>query len=209
VGIQQRGSTIEARQAVRRAIELDCAVYADTWDEALVHHATNVSELGLWLESDLLLDVGTEVSVVFTLPDWLEPLYAAGRIQRVLLRRRHDDPRSAGMGVAFEGLRSDERRRLSRSLAACSKAQTRSPHEQTLVGIPVAPGGCELEGRLSKTRTVMGWAAPAPALEAQPRLQRQRSVRRDAKRNASASSAFGGGLSLVASAFRPSSALDD
>lgn len=205
MGVHQRGSTIEARQAVRRAIELDCALYADTWDEALVHRATNVSECGVWLESDLLLDVGTDVSVVFALPDWREPLYAAGRIQRVLLRRRRDDPRGAGMGVAFEGLRPDERRRLRRSLAACSKAQTRSPHERTLVGIPVVAGDLALEPRLSQTRTVMGWAAPAPAREAPPRRQQERRVHRAAHRDASASSAFGGGLGLVASVFRPSS----
>ncbi|MBW1907896.1 MAG: PilZ domain-containing protein [Deltaproteobacteria bacterium] len=80
---RQFGAKREARRAVRRLVDLECAVYSELWGEAIAHQATDVSEDGLWIQTDLLLEIGTEVTLTFYPPDWEEPLYVAGRVQRV------------------------------------------------------------------------------------------------------------------------------
>ena len=108
---RQFGAKREARRAVRRLADLECAVYAELWGEAIPHRVTAVSEDGLWIQTELPLEPGTEVTLTFLPPDWEEPLYVAGRVQRVELRRRQGDGCAVGMGIEFEALRRDERRR--------------------------------------------------------------------------------------------------
>jgi len=157
---RQFGAKREARRAVRRLVDLECGVYSDLWGEAIAHRATDVSEEGLWIQTDLLLERGTEVTLTFYPPDWEEPLYVAGRVQRVELQKRTGDEGAVGMGIEFEALRSDERRRLMQSIR-CLRAQEAFILDQhTLAGVPVGVGEA-CESVPNPGSTVVGWAAPS------------------------------------------------
>ena len=54
-------------------------MYSDLWGEAIAHRVTEVSENGLWIQTELLLEIGSEVTLTFYPPDWEEPLCVAGR----------------------------------------------------------------------------------------------------------------------------------
>ena len=88
---RQFGAKREARRAVRRLVDLECEVYSELWGEPISHRAIEVSENGLWIQTELLLEVGTEVTLTFYPPDWEEPLCVAGRVQRAELDRRAAD----------------------------------------------------------------------------------------------------------------------
>lgn len=107
------------RSALRRAVDLECNVRAELWDGALPHRARDLSPHGLWLDTDLPLEVGEEVLVSFRPPrgsglEW--PVITRGAITRVGMHRRRVDTRPAGMGVAFLDLDDHDRRRLARAL---------------------------------------------------------------------------------------------
>jgi hypothetical protein len=74
---RQFGAKREARRAVRRLVDLECEVYSDLWGQAISHRAVEVSENGLWIRTELLLEVGSEVTLTFYPPDWDEPLCVA------------------------------------------------------------------------------------------------------------------------------------
>lgn len=160
---RQFGAKREARRAVRRLVDLECEVYCELWGEAIPHRATDLSEEGLWIQTDLLLEIGAEVTLTFYPPDWEEPLYVAGRVQRVELRRKPGNGESVGMGIEFEALRVDERRRLTRSMRGLRSQEAFVLDQRTLCGVPVGVGEPRLPGPAPGSgRTVAGWAAPAP-----------------------------------------------
>jgi|GEM_PF-1381295 len=157
---RQFGAKREARRAVRRLVDLECSVYSELWGEAISHRVTDVSEEGLWIQSDLLLEIGTEVTLTFYPPDWEEPLYVAGRVQRVELQRRPGEESAVGMGVEFEALRTDERRRLTRSMRCLRAHEAFILDQRTLTGVPVGVGEAHLPAP-DPGRTISGWAAPS------------------------------------------------
>ena len=134
---RQFGAKREARRAVRRLVDLECEVYSELWGESISHRAIEVSENGLWIQTELLLEVGTEVTLTFYPPDWEEPLCVAGRVQRVELRSRPKDANAVGMGIGFEALRNDERRRLTRSMRCLRAQESYILNQRTLTGVPV------------------------------------------------------------------------
>ena len=135
---RQFGAKREARKTVRRLVDLDCEVYSELWGEAITHRVTDVSETGLWIHTDLLLEVGTELTLTFVPPDWEEPLCVAGRVRRVELRPVPNDGGAVGMGIAFETLRNDERRRLTHSMRCLRAQEAYILDQRTLTGVPVA-----------------------------------------------------------------------
>ena len=161
---RQFGAKREARRAVRRLVDLECEVYSELWGEAIAHQVTDVSEEGLWIQTDLLLEIGTEVTLTFYPPDWEEPLYVAGRVQRVELQRRPGDGNAVGMGIEFEALRTDERRRLTQSMRCLERTRRSSLDQRTLTGVPVGVGEA-YEPAPQPGGTVSGWAAPSPSTE--------------------------------------------
>jgi len=198
---RQFGAKREARRAVRRLVDLECGVYSALWGEAISHRVTDVSEEGLWIESDLLLEIGTEVTLTFYPPDWEEPLYVAGRIQRVELQRRPGEDSAVGMGVEFEALRIDERRRLTRSMRCLRAEEAFVLDQRTLTGVPVGTGEAHLQAS-DPRRTIAGWAAPPLRAEYTGRPSRITTTpsRRDDDPQPS-KAAFPGGLDLAASVF--------
>jgi hypothetical protein len=91
------------RGSVRRAVSVEAAVASDYWDGSIPLLATDLSPEGLWLESDLPLDVGEEVLVTLRPPRWTEeqPLIAIAEVARVGLFRRQRERRASGMGLRF------------------------------------------------------------------------------------------------------------
>jgi hypothetical protein len=108
------------RRSVRRAVKLECNLESESWDGIVVLPATDLSNEGLWLESPYTLHEGEEVVVSFELPGDGEPgrVWAIAEVARVgLWRRRGDDTRPPGMGIAFTYFSEDDRARLRSALA--------------------------------------------------------------------------------------------
>jgi hypothetical protein len=198
---RQFGAKREARSAVRRLVDLECEVYSELWGEAIAHRVTDVSEEGLWIQTDLLLEPGSQVTLTFCPPDWEDPLYVAGRVQRVEFQRRPGDGNAVGMGVAFEALRRDERRRLTLSMRGLRAQEAFILDQRTLTGVPVGVAE-SYEPALNPGRTIAGWAAPSLSVEYEgppSRTIEKASARApDLER---AERAFPGGLDLAASVF--------
>jgi len=201
MGARQFGAKREARKAVRRLVDLECDVYSELWGEAITHRASDVSEEGLWIQTDLLLEIGTEVALTFYPPDWEEPLYVAGRVQRVELQRKPGDGGAVGMGIEFEALRTDERRRLTRSMGCLRAQESFILDQRTLSGVPVGiVEACEPAPDAG--RTVAGWAAPSRPGEYSGRPSRITATPTRCEPDAEPSkSAFPGGLDLATSVF--------
>ncbi|MGB5810530.1 MAG: PilZ domain-containing protein [Polyangiales bacterium] len=207
MALRQFGAKREARGAVRRLIDLDCGVYSEVWGEVIMHRVTDVSEEGLWIETDLLLEVGSEVTLTFYPPDWDEPLCVAGRVRRVEFETAVGSS-SIGMGIAFETLRTDERRQLHQSMRCLRAEASYLLDQRTLVGVPVGNPGpaSDLEAPANDPRdTVFGWGAPVG--DAQGEDPTPLVSRRVPSRVSSESAvdpdlqAFGGGLDLASSVF--------
>ena len=187
----------EARRAIRRNVNLECAVFAEFWGEPIIHQVTDISEDGVWIPTDLPLGIGTEVTLSFQPSDWREPLYVAGCIRRVELQRRAEDPRAAGMGISFEALRADERRRLTRSLLRLRPRESYHLGQRTLTGVPVGHTR-DRDRRTARSRTMIGWAAPTFATE--PKQERRSHTSpSEAQQEPASHNAFGGGVALIAS----------
>ncbi|MGB8329495.1 MAG: PilZ domain-containing protein [Polyangiales bacterium] len=198
---RQFGAKREARKAVRRLIDLECAVYSELWGEAISHRVTDVSEDGLWIQTDLLLEIGSEVTLTFYPPDWEEPLYVAGRVQRVELQRRPGDGSAVGMGVAFEALRTDERRRLTRSMRGLRANEAFILDQHTLTGVPVGVGEAHWAAP-DPGRTISGWAAPSlPTQYTGCRSRTMATLSQSEDDPKPSKAAFPGGLDLAASVF--------
>ena len=198
---RQFGAKREARRAVRRLVDLECAVYSELWGEAIAHQVTDVSEDGLWIQSDLLLEIGTHVTLTFNPPDWEEPLYVAGRVQRVELQRKPGDGNAVGMGIEFEALRTDERRRLTHSMRCLRAHEAFILDQRTLTGVPVGVSEAD-EPAPNPGRTVAGWAAPTPSAEYSGRPSRVAATPAQYEADAGHSQgAFQGGLDLATSVF--------
>jgi PilZ domain len=106
------------RRSLRRSVELETEVKSDLWDGAITLLATDLSLHGIWLEADLPLGIGSELTISFTPPDCPQgiPFRAQGTVVRVSLLRRRTDHGHAGMGVAFHDLAPDQVQRLTRAL---------------------------------------------------------------------------------------------
>jgi len=202
---RQFGAKREARRVARRVIDLECAVYSELWGEAIDHRVTDLSEDGLWIQTELLLEVGAEVTLTFNPPDWEEPLFVAGRVQRVELQRKPGDRDAVGMGIEFEALRADERRRLTRSMRGLPARESFILDKHTLTGVPVGVADAPeaVEHAQSVAKTIVGWASP-PSTEAQaadrPASQRDASVD-EPPHSELPKGGFAGGLDLATSVF--------
>jgi Tfp pilus assembly protein PilZ len=201
---RQFGAKREARRAVRRLVDLECEVYSAIWGEAIPHRAVDVSENGLWIQTELLLELGTDVTLTFLPPDWDEPLCVAGRVQRVELRSRPGDASAVGMGIAFEALRNDERRRLTHSMRCLRARESYILDQRTLTGVPVGVSEAH-EPAPDPGRTLAGWSAPAatPAHAGRPSWITATPANRGTHDGAADrhGGAFRGGLDLAASVF--------
>lgn len=106
------------RGAVRRAVSLQCQVLADDWDEPVPYDVRDLSPDGMFLDTTLPLEPGTEMLVSVQPDRWPGegPVVARAVVRRVELRRRRAEGRTAGMGVAFVDLPEDDMETLDTCL---------------------------------------------------------------------------------------------
>jgi type IV pilus assembly protein PilZ len=100
--------TLERRKSPRA----DVLVRVDyqTVDELFSDFASNINEGGLFVETDKPPAVGTEVSLQFRIPGSDQPVISSGRVVRTA-RAGGGEP--SGMGIEFDGLDADSRRRIN------------------------------------------------------------------------------------------------
>jgi hypothetical protein len=112
-------TSFSRRRALRRAVDIECAVLSAEWMEVAPLVAADLSPLGMWLDSQLPLEPGSEVVVSFTPPRWPKwgaPVTVLARVVRVGLPRRRGDHGNAGMGLRFLDLDPEHAERLARCL---------------------------------------------------------------------------------------------
>lgn len=107
---------LQRRQALRRHVDLVCSVVADLWDEPVEHQVRDLSHRGMYLDTPLPVDPGTELVLELRPPGFDEPLYLYGRVSRVELRRRANEVRGAGLGVELLDTPEEVERRLREAL---------------------------------------------------------------------------------------------
>lgn len=113
-----RIESVHRRRSLRRAVRVEVEVGSECWDGTVPLIATDVSLHGLWLESDLPLETGSELWISFVPPHWpcSKPFQVRARVERVGLMRRGADRGRSGMGLAFLGLGADQVALLTRAL---------------------------------------------------------------------------------------------
>ena len=84
------------------AVEFKLRDSSDTLHGEILFDTVNVSAGGAFLRSDLLMDVGGEVEVSFTVPGEAQALTTTATV--VWVTRGHTGRREAGMGIEFTGL---------------------------------------------------------------------------------------------------------
>lgn len=96
----------------RKSPRADVLVRVDyqTVDELFSDFASNINEGGLFVETEKPPAVGTEVSLQFRIPGSEEPVVSSGRVVRTA---RGGRGQPAGMGIEFDGLDAESRRRIN------------------------------------------------------------------------------------------------
>lgn len=92
-----RGGRFEVRKAWSRDVEL---VAAD-WDEPIGLRARDLSPGGVFLATDLTLEMGSELVLSFHVPECPREITVFGEVVRVCMPRRRTDFFPSGMGVRF------------------------------------------------------------------------------------------------------------
>lgn len=106
----------------RHAFQLEVPMICDLWDEPVSHRTRDLSAEGLYIETELPLETGTEV--VLELSVALETHFVIGCVRRVDLGEEGGRP---GMGIELldidEGLRASIERALSRKPPALPRSR--------------------------------------------------------------------------------------
>ncbi len=107
----------------RRADRAGVTVRIDyaTIDEIFSEFTRDISEGGVFIETDKPHQLGTEVSMQFQLSGGREVLQTLGRVVRVRTGTEASPP---GMGIEFDELTSDDRSKIDRIVRAL---RARSP----------------------------------------------------------------------------------
>ncbi|MFW6050195.1 MAG: PilZ domain-containing protein [Myxococcota bacterium] len=105
---------LEQRRRLRRAVSLPCRILADDWDEPVEYDVRDLSPDGMFVETSLPLEPGTEMYVALSPPG--AEVVVRAVVRRAELRRRRSEGRAAGMGIAFLGLPEDDTEALARAL---------------------------------------------------------------------------------------------
>lgn len=73
----------ESRRGLRVPVRVTVILRETTFDGSLYFVSTNLSTMGIFLESDMLLQEGVIVHLRFLLPDEIDPIRAVGKVVRV------------------------------------------------------------------------------------------------------------------------------
>lgn len=101
----------------RRSHRAELVVRVDyaTVDEMFSEFTRDINEGGLFIETEKPRPIGTEVTLHFNLPGSGEALSTVGRVVRL---GRGDHSNAPGMGVEFEELEPDDRRKINSIIRA-------------------------------------------------------------------------------------------
>ncbi len=110
----------------RKSPRADVLVRVDyqTVDELFSDFASNINEGGLFVETDKPPAVGTEVSLQFRIPGSDEPVVSSGRVVRTA---KGGPGEPSGMGIEFDGLDADARRRINALVRQLRSGPRKSP----------------------------------------------------------------------------------
>lgn len=91
-------------------------VFEDEYGEPLVYvFSENISESGIFLASEIPMQIGTRAFLSFTLPNGAE-VRTSGEVVRIKQEKSkasQKDPVRVGMGVRFLDLTDDQRKRIT------------------------------------------------------------------------------------------------
>ncbi len=100
----------ERRSSTR--FDVTWSVDCETEDTFLYAAITNISELGIFVQTTEPLGKGTQLILRFVPPDASEPFVLQGTVQWVNIVRPLRDNPNPGMGIRFVNLTPDDRERL-------------------------------------------------------------------------------------------------
>jgi hypothetical protein len=138
------------RRSLRRALVIDCDIECDSWDGVICLRATDVSNEGLWVETQIALNPGAELVLSFALPDAApdKRMWATAKVARVGMWRRRDDIHASGMGLVFTYCSQADRERLAAFLVGrpppVPDACLRSRLREVEAHLTMLPGSEEL-----------------------------------------------------------------
>lgn len=109
VSVEQRA--VHEAEERRRSLRTDLIVRVDysTVDELFSEFTRDINEGGLFIETEKPQAQGTEVTMHFNLPGSDQTVRTVGRVVRVTAGDAMNPP---GMGIEFEELSPDDRRRI-------------------------------------------------------------------------------------------------
>lgn len=99
------------RRSCRRVVSFDCEIENDQWDGSVFLEAKGLSLRGVWVETQLPIEVGEKVVISLMPPGWPRPapLVTPAVVARVEMRRRKTELHAAGMDLVFTNLGNPER----------------------------------------------------------------------------------------------------
>jgi len=127
----------DTRFEIRKSRVTGTELICQLWDEPVSLMATDMSPAGLFIRSDLLLEVGEPVVSCFKLPGHFEEFQMFGEVSWTALPRRADDFGLAGMGIQFVKTRAIERLSIRSTLGPM---ETVAPYKS--VGTALASPAC-------------------------------------------------------------------
>jgi hypothetical protein len=89
------------RFEVRKAFAWDVELVAADWDEPVGLPARDLSPGGVFVTTDLPLNMGAELVLSFWVPRCAGEITVFGEVVRVSMPRRRTDREPAGMGIRF------------------------------------------------------------------------------------------------------------
>lgn len=98
------------RRHVRKSLQVDFKAQESNGAGELLFTGEDLSEGGTFLRSDLLLEQGESLALVFTVPGSTSPVKTQARVAWV--RRFPGPDEVGGMGIEFIGMTAEDRRTL-------------------------------------------------------------------------------------------------
>lgn len=113
-----RPKSPDPRRGARHAVDLECEVIRQDFDEPVPCQIRDLSASGMWIETTHEMLPGEKIVVTFHPPDWPSPFAVTvfGEVARISMGRRRSDHGLTGMGIEFTDLGEAEREALSACL---------------------------------------------------------------------------------------------